>query len=103
MQGQNEVRMDRPGPTIRAEPHGNIEFRRLSEGHGGRNLDELARGLKGRRLTVRECARLQTFPDDFQFILPGVSTTKGYRGVGNAVPPLLAYHIARSIMDIWPA
>lgn len=103
MQGQNEVNMLRPGPTIRAEPHGNIEFRRLSDEHGGRNHEELAIGLKERRLTVRECARLQTFPDDFQFIMPGISTTKGYRGVGNAVPPLLAYHIARSIMDIWPA
>jgi len=101
MQGQNEVRMDKPGPTIRAEPHGNIEFRRLSAEHGGRNHDELARGLKERRLTVRECARLQTFPDDFEFVMPGVCRTKGYRGVGNAVPPLLAYHVARSILDIW--
>jgi DNA (cytosine-5)-methyltransferase 1 len=102
MQGQNEVRMDRPGPTIRAEPHGNIEFRRLSAEHGGRNHDELARGLKERRLTVRECARLQTFPDDFEFVMPGICRTKGYRGVGNAVPPLLAYHVARSILNIWP-
>jgi DNA (cytosine-5)-methyltransferase 1 len=102
MQGQNEVRLDRPGPTIRAEPHGNIEFRRLSAEHGGRNHDELDLGLRERRLTVRECARLQTFPDDFEFVMPGVCRTKGYRGVGNAVPPLLAYHVARSILDIWP-
>jgi DNA (cytosine-5)-methyltransferase 1 len=102
MQGQNEVSLDRPGPTIRAEPHGNIEFRRLSAEHGGRNVDELALGLRERRLTVRECARLQTFPDDFQFMLPGICTTAAYRGVGNAVPPLLAYHIAQSLRRIWP-
>lgn len=102
MQGQTEVPLDAPGPTIRAEHHGNIEFRRISAEHGGRHSDELAAGLKERRLTVRECARLQTFPDDYQFILPGISTTKGYRGVGNAVPPLLAYHIAQSLKAIWP-
>lgn len=102
MQGQNEVPLDAPGPTIRAEHHGNIEFRRISAEHGGRHSDELAMGLRERRLTVRECARLQTFPDDYQFILPGISTTKGYRGVGNAVPPLLAYHIAQSLKAIWP-
>lgn len=102
MQGQTETVLDRPGPTIRAEHHGNIEFRRVSLEHGGKNVEELERGLPERRLTVRECARLQTFPDDYQFMLPGVSTTAGYRGVGNAVPPLLAYHIAQSLKAIWP-
>ena len=49
-----------------------------------------------RRLTVRECARLQTFPDDFAF--PHSATTNVMQ-VGNAVPPLLAHHVARSIAD----
>ena len=102
MQGQNEVCLDEPGPTIRAEHHGNIEFRRLSLEHNGKNIDELKAGMKERRLTVRECARLQTFPDDYEFILPGISVTKGYRGVGNAVPPLLAYHLASWLKSIWP-
>ena len=97
MQGQIEVSLDKPGPTIRAEHHGNIEFRRISAEHGGTHFEELAAGHKERRLTVRECARLQTFPDDFEFMLPGISTTKGYRGVGNAVPPLLAYNMAQSV------
>jgi DNA (cytosine-5)-methyltransferase 1 len=102
MQGQNEVNLNEPGPTIRAEHHGNIEFRRLSEEHGGQNSEELAKGMKERRLTVRECARLQTFPDEYEFVFPGGSVTNGYRGVGNAVPPLLAYHIAQSLKNIWP-
>lgn len=102
MQGQNEVCLDEPGPTIRAEHHGNIEFRRLSLEHNGKNINELKAGMKERRLTVRECARLQTFPDDYEFILPGISITKGYRGVGNAVPPLLAYHLASWLKSIWP-
>jgi len=45
-----------------------------------------------RRMTVRECARLQTFPDDFEFIYTDVND--GYKMVGNAVPVNLAYQIA---------
>lgn len=48
-----------------------------------------------RRLTVRECARLQGFPDDFEFIYTDVDT--GYKMIGNAVPVDLAYIIACSI------
>ena len=48
-----------------------------------------------RRLSVRECARIQTFPDNFKFVYDKVED--GYKMVGNAVPPRLAYHIALSI------
>lgn len=48
-----------------------------------------------RRLSVRECARIQTFPDSFKFIYKKV--VDGYKMVGNAVPPRLAYHIALSL------
>jgi len=49
---------------------------------------------KKRRLSVRECAILQSFPDDFIFT---GSLSAQHRQVGNAVPPLLAYHIAKAI------
>jgi len=48
-----------------------------------------------RRLTVRECARIQGFPDDFEFIYSDVDT--GYKMIGNAVPVELAYIIAKAI------
>lgn len=49
-----------------------------------------------RRLTVRECARLQTFPDDFLFVYDDVNV--GYKMIGNAVPVNLAEHIAESVL-----
>lgn len=109
-QGQTEVVLDKPGPTIRSEHHGNIEFRRLSRVHGGKHFAELEEGLKERRLTVRECARIQTFPDAFEFIREGnklgseykISGSDSYKIIGNAVPPLLAAHIAWRLQELWP-
>ena len=106
-QGQSEISLDGIGPTIRSEHHGNIEYRRLSREHGGKHLEELRMGLQERRLTVRECARIQTFPDDYKFILPAVdgdksvSASEAYKLIGNAVPPLLAYNIAMRIQENW--
>lgn len=51
---------------------------------------------KYRRMTVRECARLQTFPDDFIFDY-GSDVGLGYKMVGNAVPVNFARHVAKSI------
>ncbi len=67
-QGQKEVDLGGIGPTIRSEHHGNIEFRRLSFEHGGKYARELKEGLSERRLSVRECARIQTFSDGFEFV-----------------------------------
>lgn len=101
-QGNSEISLLKPGPTIRAEHHGNIEFRRLSIENGGVNIQEIESGLAQRRLTVRECARIQTFPDDFEFVRPGiVSASDGYRLIGNAVPPLLAFHLANTLAEKW--
>lgn len=107
-QGQTEIRLDSLGPTIRSEHHGNIEYRRLSEEHGGKYGEELNSGLKERRLTPRECALIQTFPPDYQFIFRTgyrgknrVSASGAYKVIGNAVPPVLAYNIAMRIQEIW--
>ncbi len=108
-QGQTEINMDGLGPTIRSEHHGNIEFRRLGAEHGGRNVDELNKGLQERRLTPRECALIQTFPPDYPFVFHkngskryAVSPSGAYKVIGNAVPPMLAYNIARRVQEVWP-
>lgn len=50
-----------------------------------------------RRMTIREVARLQGFPDDFKFIYQ--NTNDAYKMIGNAVPVNLAYEIAESIKN----
>ena len=50
-----------------------------------------------RRLSVRECARIQTFPDNFVFYYNDIAD--GYKMIGNAVPVKLAEALARKIME----
>jgi DNA (cytosine-5)-methyltransferase 1 len=63
---------------IRANSRGRIQFHYALE----------------RRLTVRECARLQSFPD--QFVFP-FTTQRNLTLIGNAVPPILGYRVAVSV------
>lgn len=77
-QGNNAVTKNSPAPTMRAEHHGNIEF------HWNEK----------RRLSAREAARIQSFPDDL-FFYP--STSSAYKQIGNAVPPVFAWHLAKAI------
>lgn len=108
-QGQKEISLNKIGPTIRSEHHGNIEFRRLSLEHGGTIEHELSAGLPERRLTPRECALIQTFPPDYSFVRYkpysksrfSVSSSGAYKVIGNAVPPILAYNIAMRIQTLW--
>ena len=77
-QGNIKCKRDKPAPTIRAEHHGNIEF------HYSLN----------RRLSAREVARVQSFPDNMNFH-PSISAA--YKQIGNAVPPVLGWHIGQAL------
>lgn len=89
MQGNYQIKSYRPSITIRAEHHGNIEA------HYRSNNESDPYDMKAwRRLSVRECARLQSFPDNFIF---PCSASRAYKQIGNAVPPILAWHIARAL------
>ena len=80
-QGSRKMVEDRPGYTIRAECHGNIQFHYKLP----------------RRLSMREAARIQSFPDSFVFPC-GIRETE--RQIGNAVPPVLAWYIARNVQNV---
>ena len=49
-----------------------------------------------RRFTPREAASIQSFPDDFKF---PISNHQAYRQIGNAIPPVLMWHVAMSLAD----
>jgi len=63
----------------------------------GPDVRQFVRGAEHlyRRLTVRECARVQTFPDDFTFVYRNIND--GYKMVGNAVPVEFARRLASTI------
>lgn len=52
-------------------------------------------GERYRRFSTREAARIQSFPDTF--ILDVVSSVRQYKAIGNAVPPVMMWHIANSL------
>ena len=78
--------LDEPAKTLKAGDHGVP---------GGENTLALGGG-RVRYMTVREAARLQTFPDEYYF--PG-SWTETMRQLGNAVPVTLAEVLCSNIMD----
>ena len=80
---------DRPARTITC--------RNLAGATSDMQRVRLADGRR-RRLTYREAARLQTFPDWFEF--SGTETKQFYQ-IGNAVPPLLAYKIAQQVKNTY--
>lgn len=84
--GHSGSLMDEPAKTLKAGSHGVP---------GGENALAL-RGKRVRYFSVRECARLQTFPDDYVFAGPW---TSAMRQVGNAVPVLLGRIMAQGIRD----
>jgi DNA (cytosine-5)-methyltransferase 1 len=78
--------LDEPAKTLKAGDHGVP---------GGENMLLKPNGSV-RYFTVRESARLQTFPDDYRF--PG-SWTESMRQLGNAVPVTLAQAVGMSVAD----
>lgn len=74
-QGDERTPVNGPAYTVRANSRSRVQF------HYSRP----------RRLTVRECARLQTFPDSYVFPF---HATANMRLIGNAVPPVLAHRVA---------
>jgi len=78
-QGNRRLHASKPGYTIRAECHGNIQFHY-----------ELPR-----RISMREAARIQSFPDSFFF---QAKLRETERQVGNAVPPVFAWHVAKAVL-----
>lgn len=55
-------------------------------------------GGRYRRFSSREAARIQSFPDTFRF--DSVSQIRQYRAIGNAVPPVMMWHVARCIKAV---
>lgn len=94
-QGNNQIQRNAPAPTIRAEHHGNIEAHYNTDPNYTNNPNDHRDKQGWRRLSVRECARIQSFPDNFIF---NTSTSSAYKAIGNAVPPILAWHIARAVI-----
>lgn len=82
-----DLHLDRPARTVTC--------RNLAGATGDMHRVVLPDGRR-RRLTVREGARLQSFPDWFEF--QGKESSR-YKQVGNAVPPLMAYAIAQSLRN----
>lgn len=96
---RNRVRSwDEPSFTIQASGrHAPLHPQAPKMISVGKDKREFANGKENlyRRLSVRECARIQTFPDDFVFDYHKINS--GYKMIGNAVPVQLAYNLAKAI------
>ena len=82
------IHPDRPSPTI------TTRFHSVSNGRFGHYDDRQVRGL-----SLREGARLQSFPNDYEFYGDGMDTIA--KMIGNAVPPRLSAYMTRSLLGQW--
>jgi DNA (cytosine-5)-methyltransferase 1 len=74
---------DKPSPTVTTSPH--------------QKATDMCHPIELRPLSVRECARIQTFPDDWIF---HGSVTSKYKQIGNAVPVLFAKEVGKYIYTL---
>jgi DNA (cytosine-5)-methyltransferase 1 len=84
--GGRQLDWNKPSPTItgRGSRSGGAVIHPHPDGH--------------RRLSVRECARIQSFPDDFIF---SGSNGACYSQIGNAVPPIMSFFIANQFRELF--
>lgn len=80
-QGLRFLTANAPATTMRSECHGNLQFHYLLP----------------RRISMREAARIQSFPDNFTF---EARLRETERMIGNAVAPVFAWHIANSVLEV---
>ena len=89
-------RLDAPSATVTTTEEKGTRGEHMSGGPD-RASDTMWRGAGVRRLTWRECAALQSFPDDYPF--HGKTKRSLYRQVGNAVPPPLSRVLGQAVKE----